>query len=305
MKYLSSKQARTSTFFTSNIASIIWAIIVACLVGCAPESESQATITPGLSLGNTPPSTQAVTQTLVTHSVQETETGLIVQRLANSKWQQVRSPDPNLAPETITWEFYANGMFRWQFTSDFLQTNTGAWAISPISEESGLLYLASTTIVPPRFDVLSLILQNGVLKLGEFTYQETPFTDTDVPPGVQGEDRQAVTDQRDRFFSLWVTMTDTDWRSEAPPAPGDANLYSLMQTGTYRAEFDDQQCQYSGTWSLSFSENDSGIIRLSVPENACDRRGEQQAFVREIPFRLESDTLVLSETVYIPIPRSP
>ena len=195
-------------------------------------------------------------------------------------------------------------MFRWRFTSDFSETHVGAWALSPTSEESGIMFLASTMNNPSRFDVLSLMLQKGALRLGEFSYQETPFTDADTPPTIQAVDRQAVTDQRNRFFSLWITITATDWRSKSDPPPGDSNMYSLGQDGTYTSHVDVTQCQFSGTWSMSSSGKDSGVVWFSVPESACDPRGAQQAFVREIPLRLDGDELFLYQTAYTPLPKS-
>lgn len=278
-----------SDFFVSVVLSITWAIIVVSLIGCSPERITQLTPAP------------TVSQTLTPSTVGDLETGPIVKSLTSSRWQQVGRQEPNLASEIVTWEFYSNGMFRWQFTSDFLETIMGAWAISATSEESGVMFLASTMNDLSRFDVLSLKLQNGGLMLGEFSYQETPFTNADAPPSIREEDRQAVTDQRDHFFSLWITITATDWRSESTPPPGDPNLYSLMQDGSHTARFDVTQCQYSGTWSMSFSGRDSGVVWLSVPTNACDPRGPRDAFVRQIPIRLDGDKLILYETVYVPV----
>lgn len=273
------------------ILSIIWATIVGSLIGCSPERITQLTAAP------------TVSQTLTPSTVGDVEPGRIVKSLTRSNWQQVRRQDPNLGPEIVTWEFYSNGMFRWQFTSDFSETHIGAWAISPTSEESGVMFLASTMNDPSKFDVLSLKLKNGGLMLGEFSYQETPFTEADASPDIREEDRQAVTDQRDHFFSFWITMTATDWQSESAPPPGDSDRYSLMQDGTYTAHFDDTQCQYSGTWSLSFSASDRGVVWLSVPANACDPRGPRDAFVREIPIRLDGAKLILYETVYVSVPK--
>lgn len=292
-----------SDFSVSVILSIIWAIIAVSLTGCSPERRTQLTATPTLSQAITPSTAPTMFQTLTPSTVGDLETGPIVKSLTRSRWQYVRRQDPKLAPEIVTWEFYSNEMFRWQFTSDFSETNIGAWAISPTSDGSGVMFLASTMNELSKFDVLSLRLQNGGLMLGEFSYQETPFTEADAPPDIREEDRQAVTDQRDHFFSLWITITATDWRSESAPPLGDANLYSLMRDATHIAHFDVTQCQYSGTWSMSLSESDSGVLWLSVPANACDPRGPRDAFVREIPIRLDGDKLILYETVYVPVPK--
>jgi len=280
-----------SDSFVFIVLSIIWAIIAVSLIGCSPERVTQLTAAP------------TVSQTFTPSTVGDLETDRIVKSLTRSKWQHVRKREPSPSPEIITWEFYSNGMFRWQFTSDVSETNIGAWAISPTSEESSVMFLASTMNDPSRLDVLSLNLKSGELMLGEFSYQETPFTNADEPPSIREEDRQAVTNQRDDFFSLWITITATDWRSESAPPLGDPNLYSLMQDGTHTAHFDVTQCQYSGTWSISFSERDSGVIWLNIPANACDPRGPRDAFVREIPIRLDGDKLILDETVYVPFQR--
>jgi hypothetical protein len=275
----------------SIIVLILWSMIAASVMGCSPEKRTQFTGTP------------TVLQALTSSATGEVGVDQIMKSLTRRKWQQIRTQDPNLASEIVTWEFYANGMFRWQFTSDFSETRVGAWAIAPTSEESGVMFLASTMNDPSRFDVLSLRLQNSGLRLGEFSYQETPFIDSDTPPNIQQDDREAVTNQKNHFFSLWITITATDWRSKSNPLPGDSNMYSLRQDGTYTSHVDVTQCQLSGTWSMSISGMDSSAVWLSVPNNACDPRGAQQAFVREIPVRLDGDELILYETVYVPLPR--
>jgi hypothetical protein len=227
----------------------------------------------------------------------------IAERLIASKWQSVISQDSNFAPEVTTWEFYSNGMFRWQFTSDFSEERMGAWFISSPSEESGVVFLANITNIPPRFDVLSLRFENGQLILGEFTYEETPFTGTETPPTLIEEDLEAVTNQREHFFSFWTAITANDWQSVSAPSPGDADMYSFMQDGTYAAHFNSTQCQYAGTWSTSLRE-DSTLIWLSIPANNCDPRGGQDRLVREIPIRLEGDNLILYETIYAPMPKN-
>jgi len=87
--------------------------------------------------------------------------------------------------------------------------------------EDGVMFLASTTNDLSKIDVLSLKFENEQLVLGEFSYQETPFTSADAPPDIFEKARQAVTDRREDVFSLWISVTSSDWRSESAPAPGD------------------------------------------------------------------------------------
>jgi hypothetical protein len=273
---------------------LLWLVIAVTLIACAPQTGTPFSATP------------TVFQALAASTTSATgalEIEQIVKRLTGSKWQEIRSQDPNLAPEIVTWEFYANGMFRWRFNSDFSESHMGAWEFAPTSEGSGILFLASTIDDPSRFDVLSLTFQDGELQLGEFTYQAAPLIDTDTPPAIQEADRLAVTHQRNQNFALWMTLTATDWRSTSEPPPGDANLYEFRQDGMYTAHFELTQCQFSGTWSTSISGGNNGVVRLSVPENACDPRGPQPSFVREIPVRLDGEALILYETVYAPLPK--
>jgi hypothetical protein len=289
--------------FDCSIISILWSIIVISLLGCSPEEKTQMTPVPTISRTPASSTTTAASQMLTPFAVGDEQTDAIVRRLTGSKWQRVDTQDPGLASEIVTWEFYSNGTFRWQFTSDFSETYAGAWSISRTSGESGVMFLAGNVNDLSRFEVLSFQLQSGGLMLGEFPYEETPFASTDAPPEARQEDHQAVTDQRDDVFSLWTALTASDWQSESDPAPGDANSYSFIKDGTYTARFDVTQCQYSGTWSASASGGETGTVRLSVPANACDSRGFQEAIVREIPVALAGDQLILFETVYVPVPR--
>jgi hypothetical protein len=237
-------------------------------------------------------------------ATEDLEQNKIVESLLRSKWQSTTRQNTDFASEVVTWEFYPNRMFRWQLTSDFSEERTGAWSVPPISEERGVVFLASTTVLT-RFDVLSLKFENGRLILGEFAYERTSFTGTETPPTIIPEDLDAITNQPNRFFSSWLTVTTSDWQNESTTPPGDANLYAFMQDGTYSAHFDATQCQYNGTWSLSTTVGgNDGTVWLSVPANTCDQRGAQDAFVREIPFRLNGNNLILYETVYVPIPKS-
>lgn len=224
------------------------------------------------------------------------------EKLTDQKWQRVQEREGGLANEVTTWEFYADGSFRWQFVSDYEVSSEGAWAISEVSDSRGIIFLAiaAAQSQSSRFEVLSFEFSNGSLQLGEQSYQGIPFTDSDVPPLIGPEEHEAVTtSQRNRFFPLWVAMTATDWRSQSPPPPGDPDMYSFATDGTYSALFSDSQCQYSGTWSVFNSLADSGEIRLSIPANQCDPRGPRDAYVLEMPVTLNDTTLSLYQTDYI------
>jgi hypothetical protein len=223
------------------------------------------------------------------------------------KWQRTGTAQPGLPSEVTTWELYSNGTFRWHFASDFALSSTGAWAVSATSAERGIMFLA--TFVNGRacssgLQVLSFESRNGRLRLGEMFYQRTPFANRDVPPRVRKEDHEAVASpQRDSSFPLWAAITANDWRIESTPRSGDQNRYSLMRDGTYNTHFAAIDCHYSGTWSLISSTQDAGKIRLSIPDNRCDRRGPRDAFVREIPLTMKNGKLCLYQTVYVSVPR--
>jgi hypothetical protein len=191
--------------------------------------------------------------------------------------------------------------------SDYVEVTEGSWALAAASEERGILFLASTVNDAgraTRFDVLSYEFRNGGLQLGEATYQKTSFTAGDMPPHTPERNQEAVTGpQRARFFMLWDAITAVDWRSASTPPSGDPVTYSFMQDGTFTAHFAVTQCQYSGTWSLSSSGENSGEIRFSIPANECDPRGPRDAFVREMPVTLRDTELFLYETVYGSVPK--
>jgi hypothetical protein len=222
------------------------------------------------------------------------------------KWQRiVGKQQQGLASQVITWEFFEDGTFRWHVAADYDESYVGAWAISAASENSGIIFLASAASNENRaaqHDVLSFEFQDGRLELGEAVYEGIPFIESDVPPSVGDEAREAVrVEQRDRFFSLWAAITRTNWQSGSAP-PGDPNQYRFNPDGTYSASFAATQCDYTGTWSLISSEENTGQIRLSIPANSCDPRGPQDAFVREIPITLRDMELLLYETIYVPAP---
>ena len=287
----------------SSIISILWSIIAISLAGCSPAGKAQVTPVPTMTQTPALSRISTVFQTLTPFAVGDSQTDSMVRSLTRNKWQRVGTQDPGLASELVTWEFYQNGTFRWQFTSDFSETYVGAWAISPTAEEGGVMFLAGNMNDLSRFEVLSFQLQSGGLMLGEFSYEETSFTGTEALPETRDEDQQAVTDRRENVFSLWITLTASDWHSESAPAPGDADSYSFRGDGTYTARFDSTGCQYSGTWSTSSSGGGTDIVRLSVPANACDPRGPQEAFVREIPVELAGEQLILFATHYVPVRR--
>ncbi len=253
------------------------------------------------------PATPLTPATLEPSAERVLEPHRLAENLTARKWQFVDKRAAGLAPEVTSWEFYPDGTFRWRFTSDYTESDVGAWAISAASEERGIIFLASAANdqgPASRFDVLSFEFRDGSLQLGEAFYQGTPFTDQDVPPPIPQEDHEAVTaPQRDRLFSLWTAMTATDWQSETTPSSGEPTMYSFRQEGTYTAHFAATQCQYSGTWSLFSSGGDVGEIRLSVPANRCDPRGPRDAFVRERPLTLSDTKLFLHQTIYVPVPK--
>lgn len=229
---------------------------------------------------------------------------LLAQRLTDVKWQRVSDPGPHFAAEVTTWRFHRNGSFHKSFTSDYAESQIGAWVLSEVSRHEGLLFLASTMSDhghPARFSVLSFRFGNGGLRLGEENYEGIPFAANEWVPQVRAEDQTAVSSrQRLRFFSLWTAITASDWHSGATP-PGDPSQYSFSGSGTHTASFVATHCNYSGTWSLFSSEGNTGEIRLSVPANRCDPRAPVEAFVREIPVKLKDNKLLLYQTAYVPL----
>jgi hypothetical protein len=231
----------------------------------------------------------------------------LAERLTSRKWQDVRTPRSGLAPETTTWEFYRDGSFRFAFISDYTQSYAGAWSVSAKSDSAGVLFLAGTVEGQGRFrrfDVLSFEFLKERLRLGEKTFREAQRTDRDAPRAIEEEARQAVAaDQRDSVFSLWTGMTDANWRTETNPPTGEPAAFGFRRDGTYVARFANTVCEYSGTWSLIGTEGYRGELRLSVPANRCDPRGEHDLIVKQMPISLEGATLFVHKTKYVSVPR--
>ena len=225
----------------------------------------------------------------------------ILPRITDHRWQREIPPRGGGTPEFVTWEFYPNGMFRRQFLSDYSVSRTGAWQLLATSEESGVMFLA-TTSEPGSFDVLSLQGKGEQLRLGELDYRASPSAGAE--PDIREQDRRAVDEQREQSFSSWIAMTASDWRSESGVSPGDPNDYSFARDGTYSAAFDVTACRFQGKWSSAFSDGGRSFVRVSVPANECDPRGPRDAFVREVPAGWDSGNLVLNERVYIPVTES-
>jgi len=153
-RYLGSNDDWKSDSSVLAILLMLGSIMAIFLTGCSAQRKTQLITGPTMTEMPALSTDPTVTQTFMPFATGASETDSIVSNLTRSKWQRVRTQDPNLASEIVTWEFYSNGMFRWQFTSDFSETNIGAWAISPTSEEDGVMFLASTTNDLSKIDVL-------------------------------------------------------------------------------------------------------------------------------------------------------
>lgn len=225
--------------------------------------------------------------------------------LTENKWLRKEGQASDPSNQTVTWEFYPPGVFRWKSTSDYQEAGEGAWAIVPISGESGIIFLAwegKDGIQENRVDVLSYKVSGNSLVFGELPYQGTPFSAEDNAPAIpENIIKAASAQQHERSFSLWVAMTAVDWVSDEPP-PGGPDRIAFERDGTYTAYFESTQCDFSGTWSLINFVEKSGEIRLSVPANGCDSRGPREAYVREMPVELKGELLFLYQTSYSSIP---
>jgi hypothetical protein len=232
-----------------------------------------------------------------------------IQKLIASKWQQVIDQGAFHAPDITTWEFYDNGNFRRRFTADYAESSVGAWSLSATPHNRGILFLMSArrhSEDPLKYQVLPLEFAADGLFLGGVWYTATPYSGVEDPPLVGQETKVSVEPaQRTKLFSLWATLTTSDWKSEAAPPPGDPDMYSFSTSGECTIRFTPTHCEYSGLWSLTVSEEHHGKLRVSVPANTCDPRGPTNAFVREIPLELKNTTLWMYKSPYIPLPRKP
>jgi len=205
------------------------------------------------------------------------------------------------------WEFYGEGSFRWRFTADYAESYTGAWAVSEVSPDQGVMFLASTANEQQsssRFHVLSVEFLDGWVRLGEEVYRGVPFTPRETAPHVSRAEHLAVTpSQRAHFFPLWLALTASAWQSITAPPPGDPDAYSFSRDGRYTASFATTRCSYAGTWSLFTSGRGTGEIRFSVPAHRCDLRGPRDAFIREMPITFLDHQLFLYQTAYVPRPQ--
>lgn len=229
------------------------------------------------------------------------EPTLAIKKLTDYKWKHIRHHGPHFSAEVTTWEFYRDGSFRWSFTSDYLDSYTGGWAISGFSHDQGVVFLASTAGGPmqSRFHVLSFEFFNKGLRLGEKIYQGVAFSDRETAPRIKADERSAVTSQNNRFSPLWVAITSYDWQSDSAPSASTPSKYSFAGDGNYTAYFETTQCQYSGTWSLLSSGDHTGAIRFSIPANPCSPLRSNHAFIRELPIELKNKKLILYKTTYI------
>jgi len=56
-----------------------------------------------------------------------------------------RQHGPQVTPEVTIWEVYGEGSFRWRFSADYAESHIGAWAVSEVSPERGVMFLAGTS----------------------------------------------------------------------------------------------------------------------------------------------------------------
>jgi len=225
-----------------------------------------------------------------------------IDRLTEHKWQRLVDYGASHPPDVTTWEFYKEGSFRKTFIADYTVRYVGAWSVSVIGQDRGVLFLSSLprgAEAPRRYDALSFALKETELQLGEDWYRAIPLSAQEPVPGASQEEEMAVEPaHRAQFFMLWVTMATYEWRREGVATPGDADRYAFRRNGQYTARVESTQCEYSGTWSLFASTQTRGEIRLSVPPNRCDPRATADAFVREMPVELRDDRLFLYQTAY-------
>ena len=226
----------------------------------------------------------------------------VAARLSDQTWRRLVGEGRGRTPETSTWDFYADGTFRWRFTSDVQTGNIGAWDIAAASPDRGVVFLAGrapTAKTAPLRQALSFAFRDGMLMLGEASYQPVRSIDGDAPPRVPDDTRALVRpEKRDSSFGLWRTIAATQWVADPAVTAGEPTGYAFRSDGAYGAEFSSPPCRYAGTWSLVATEADRGEIRLSVPGNRCDARGAAPAIVREMRIELRDTTLLLHDTQY-------
>lgn len=226
----------------------------------------------------------------------------LIEKITQKKWQRVVVLGPGLPEEVTTWEFYADGSFRWNLVSDYSINYIGTWVLSGASLNTGVLFLISTPTNDKqsiRNDVLSITYQNANLKIGEMVYQAVSTVRTETPAEIrQGSAIKSVSIEK--LFPLWGVMIASNWRSETVPSPGYPDTISFSSAGGYNARFESTDCQYEGTWSLLTFGQNIGKILLSAPANRCDPRGPREGFIWELPAEWKDNTLFLYKSAYLP-----
>lgn len=268
-------------------STIVLAAVLAS-AACAPETNTSPD-----SLPTSPDADRQLVRTA------QLEANALSRRINDRQWERETPPRGGPTRQSVIWQFFADRTFRRQFISDYSATRTGAWHLSATSESGGILFLATSGNDSAVLEVLSLNLTGDGLLLGELAYRETSTVSMANAPSVPDRDRQAVDEQRDEAFALWIAMTANRWTRGSAASPGEPDAFSFAPDGTYSATFAATQCTFMGTWSMEFSQTNRGALRLSVPANQCDPRGPADAFIRELPLRWDGANLFLTDRPYI------
>src|SRR5437867_5307289 len=115
-----------------------------------------------------------------------------IDRLTEHKWQRLVDYGASHPPDVTTWEFYKEGSFRKTFIADYTVRYVGAWSVSVIGQDRGVLFLSSLprgAEAPRRYDALSFALKETELQLGEDWYRAIPLSAQEPVPGASQEER--------------------------------------------------------------------------------------------------------------------
>jgi len=243
-----------------------------------------------------------------TKNISSVDVVKITDALTEQQWQltNVASFGENSQAETETWKFYNDGTYRWSFASDFGMSYVGAWSIGKGADKSGVLFLATTRNEPGggmQYDALSFqIVNSDRIRIDETIFEISEYVETLTPSTMSEVLSEAVrSENRNKRFSLWANLVLGRWESATEPLAGDPMHFAFNDDGTFYADFATTDCTYSGTWSLTGTNDPNrGMLRMSVPAHKCDSRGPKAAAVRGIPILRRSDTHIdFYRTTYV------
>lgn len=262
-------------------------LIIAVVTGAAflknkPQADSpqnNASTTPTNTQVSTPPQFQQT-------NILENNLGKedLSKKLTINTWcnKSAENSQSLLAPTQKNYSFKNDGTYNWSHFSDYPEGGgSGNWNFQKTTEDGGIIFLDSGDVI--RF----FLNKNGTLSL------EAMVLDACEPLNIS-DNYSADKLPKVEPSTLFKQITTNSWYKT-----NDFDLFrlpskiELKSNGKYVAEFNADECSYTGFWSLRSNQ----IIR-QVPSDNCDFRTKGKPSFNSYQVKLDRNTIVFEGALY-------